>query len=78
MLAAVEAEHAVLAESLLPRLQQMGDVARAAWTAGGGKLTEWVAATAMALETETALARLRRDHSLARARLQELLGGVAP
>ncbi|MBZ0154043.1 MAG: TolC family protein [Planctomycetes bacterium] len=78
MLAAVEAEHAVLAESLLPRLRQMGDVARAAWTAGGGKLTEWVAATAMALETETALARLRRDHSLARARLQELLGGVAP
>ena len=78
MLAAVEAEHAVLAESLLPRLRQMGDVARAAWTAGGGKLTEWVAATAMALEAEAALARLRREHSLARARLQELLGGVAP
>ena len=78
MLAAVEAEHAVLAESLLPRLRQMGDVARAAWTAGGGRLPEWVAATAMALETETALARLRREHSLARARLQELLGGVAP
>jgi hypothetical protein len=35
-------------------------------------------ATAMALETETALARLRREHALSRARLQELLGGVAP
>jgi outer membrane protein TolC len=78
MLAAVEEEHAVLADSLLPRLRQMGDVARAAWTAGGGKLTEWVAATAMALEAETTLARLRREHSMARARLQELLGGVAP
>ena len=78
MIAAIEAEHAVLADSLLPRLRQMADVARAAWTAGGGKLTEWVAATTMALETETALARLRREHALARARLQELLGGVAP
>lgn len=78
MLAAIEAEHAVLAESLLPRLRRMADVARTTWTAGGGRLTEWVATTSMALETEMALARLRREHAVARARLQELLGGIAP
>ncbi len=78
MLAAVEAEHAVVADSLLPRLRQMAEVARAAWTAGGGNLTEWASAAAMALEAETTVAQLRREHSLARARLQELLGGAAP
>lgn len=78
MLDAVEREHAVLAGSLLPRLHGMADVARAAWVAGAGKLAEWTAAQAMAFEVELQLARLRSEHAVGRARLQQVVGGLVP
>lgn len=75
MLRAVEQEAAVLEGRLLPRLRQMADVARAAWAAGGGEFAAWADALAMGLDVEVMVARLRKEHGVARARLAEGVGG---
>ncbi len=71
---AVEAEHAILAERLLPRLRQIEGLARARWSAAQGSFADHAAASADAIDVERALLKLRAEHASARARLAELLG----
>jgi hypothetical protein len=75
-LSAAQAEAAVLREQVLPRVRMMGDVAKASWTAGRGAFAQWADAVAMEVEVERLLARLRMDGAIARARLQEMVGGA--
>ncbi len=76
LLQGLEAEHAVLVASVLPRLRQMAEVGKANWAAGGGTFGDWASALVMELEVERAVLGLRRDHAVGRARLAEALGGA--
>jgi outer membrane protein TolC len=76
-LRAVEVEAAVLERELLPRLRQAAQVARASWSAGREQLAAWAGALGDAIEVERGLARLRKEHAVGRARIQEAVGGLA-
>lgn len=75
-LRAIEQQSAVLRQRLLPRLDQVADLLRAAWTAGTGDFAACSEAMAMAVEVERVLVRIRAAHGLARARLQAALGNA--
>ncbi|MEZ5967330.1 MAG: TolC family protein [Planctomycetota bacterium] len=67
----------VLSVRLLPHLRRAADVERVRWAAGGGAYATWAGVLLATLETERELVRLRARQHVARARLQEALGGLA-
>lgn len=76
LLDAIEREHRVLGEDVLPLVRQSAAAQRAAWVAGDADLAAWTEAELAALEVERSLVALRRAHALGRARLAEVLGLV--
>jgi outer membrane protein TolC len=73
-LQAIEQQSALLQQRLLPRLLQVADLLRASWIAGGGEFAACSEATAMAIDVERMLVRMRAEHGMGRARLQAALG----